>query len=143
LFAVLLCTFLFATAESSQKGKGRTGSHAACPQDKNPIRKAGLLEALRLGGLTTSELIAEISQRGVDFKCNDSVAAELRAVGAEPRLLEAVRETIAPAKQNYGSCGIKLPRDHVQQKHAIISRKLIEGGFALTRPSKTISRHFV
>ncbi|MBA3715738.1 MAG: hypothetical protein H0W76_25375, partial [Pyrinomonadaceae bacterium] len=59
-------------------------------QTRKPITKNGLLEAIRIGGLTTSELVREVQQRGVDFELTDDIQAELRRVGAAPEVVRAV-----------------------------------------------------
>lgn len=59
-------------------------------QTKKPISKKGLLEALRIGGLTTGELMLEVQQRGVDFALTREIEAELRGAGAESELIRAV-----------------------------------------------------
>jgi hypothetical protein len=58
---------------------------------KKPISKNGLLEAIRLNGLSTQELIDRINQRGVSFRLTSQDESEFRAVGARPELIEAVR----------------------------------------------------
>jgi hypothetical protein len=60
-------------------------------QSAKPITKRGLVEALRLKGLTEQELIQHIQKRGVDFRLSEETAAELKAAGAGPQLLDAVR----------------------------------------------------
>lgn len=59
-------------------------------QTPKPISKDGLLEALRIGGLTTAELVREVQRRGVEFKLNRSVEEELRKAGAAPELIRAI-----------------------------------------------------
>lgn len=59
-------------------------------QTRKPISKTGLVEALRIGGLSRAELVRQVEQRGVDFELTEQVAAELRRAGAGPALLRAV-----------------------------------------------------
>ncbi len=59
-------------------------------QTRKPITKNGLLEAIRIGGLTTSELMREVQQRGVDFVLTDDIVGELRRAGAAPELVRAI-----------------------------------------------------
>jgi len=59
-------------------------------QTGKPITKNGLLEAIRIGGLTTSELVRQVQQRGVDFELTDDIVGELRRAGAAPELVRAV-----------------------------------------------------
>jgi hypothetical protein len=60
-------------------------------ESKKPISKKGLLEAIRLNGLSTSELIDRVQERGVNFQMTDDDARELQQAGARPELIEAVR----------------------------------------------------
>jgi hypothetical protein len=64
---------------------------AGFAQVKKPISKKGLLEAIRLNGLSTSELIERVQERGVNFQMTDDDARELQQAGARPELIEAVR----------------------------------------------------
>lgn len=56
-----------------------------------PISRQGLVEALKIGGLTPQELVQLVGQRGVSFKLTPDAEAELRTAGATPALIEAVR----------------------------------------------------
>src|SRR5215469_15536727 len=60
-------------------------------QAKKPISKKGLLEAIRLNGLSTSELIERIQDRGVSFQLTDDDARDFQQAGARPELIEAVK----------------------------------------------------
>src|SRR5947209_3845029 len=71
-----------------------TGSTLA--QQKKPISKSGLLESIRLNGLSTRELVDRIEQRGVSFQMTAADEEEFRAAGARP-------EIIAAARANYRS----------------------------------------
>ena len=65
-----------------------------CPagaQAPKPITKQGLVDALRIGGLTLQELIQFVRDRGVDFQVSPDVEAELRSAAAQRELIEAVR----------------------------------------------------
>lgn len=57
---------------------------------KRPIRKSGLINALRINGLSTAELVREIERRGVDFTLTYENAQELIAAGATAEILDAV-----------------------------------------------------
>ncbi len=61
-----------------------------------PISQQGLTEALRIGGLTTQELIDIVKERGVAFQVTEQVEADLREAGALPSLIEAVRANYRP-----------------------------------------------
>ncbi|MEW6737709.1 MAG: hypothetical protein AB1489_40890, partial [Acidobacteriota bacterium] len=63
---------------------------------KKPISKNGLLEAIRLNGLSTQELIDRVNQRGVSFQLTSQDEAEFRAAGARPELIEAIRTNYRP-----------------------------------------------
>ena len=56
-----------------------------------PISEKGLEDALRIGGLSQTELIAQIERRGVDFTVTPDVEKRLRAAGASDQVIAAVR----------------------------------------------------
>jgi len=56
-----------------------------------PISKRGLIEALRLKGLTEQELIQHVEKRGVDFQLTAQDQTEIKEAGAGPQLIQAVR----------------------------------------------------
>ncbi len=68
----------------------------AWAQAKKPITKEGLIEALRIGGLSSRALVQEIKSRGVSFEVAGPIEAELRAAGARPAVIEAVRSNYRP-----------------------------------------------
>lgn len=72
-------------------------------QAKHPIKKKGLLDAVKLNALSTKELIARIQQRGVDFELTDEDEAELRQAGARPEVISAARENYRPAAPTVAS----------------------------------------
>lgn len=103
--AVLAALFLLSgachtpSAESSQlKAKPKSGS--AKQRAKSPIKKDAVFDALRIGGLNTTELVTLVKDRGVDFQITDEDERELRAVGARPALIEAIRENYR-GRSNY------------------------------------------
>jgi hypothetical protein len=71
------------------------GLTAQAPNAK-PISQQGLMEALRIGGLSTQELIEIVGKRGVAFQVTEPLEAELRAAGAQPSLIQAVRANYRP-----------------------------------------------
>ena len=73
---------------------------SAQTQSSAPITKRGLVEALRLKGLTEMELIQYVEKRGVDFQLQAGDEAELTQVGAGPRLIEVVRANYRAAPKN-------------------------------------------
>ncbi len=60
-------------------------------QPAKPIDRAGLMEAVRLRGLGTAEMVEIIREIGVDFRLRPEDEQELARLGADPRLIEAVR----------------------------------------------------
>ena len=68
------------------------GTHALAQQaGTKPITENGLLQALKIGGLTQAELVDQVNARSVDFTLSPSVEEELRKAGAGADLLDAVR----------------------------------------------------
>lgn len=70
---------------------GGSSAKRTSVRGKRPIRKRGLIEALRINGLSTAELVREIERRGVDFLLTDQDEADLIAAGATPEIIAAVR----------------------------------------------------
>src|SRR5215208_8229033 len=70
---------------------------AASTQTKKPISKQGLLNAVKINGLSTRELVAQIERRGVDFELTASDESDLQSVGARPEIIEAARSNYRPA----------------------------------------------
>lgn len=56
-----------------------------------PITRNGLVEALKLGGLSPEELISFVQKRGVDFQLTPAIEQEMRTAGATPELVQAVK----------------------------------------------------
>ncbi len=69
--------------------------------DTKPITLKGLEDALKIGGLKDSELIAQIKSRGVDFILTNQITDDLRGLGASAAVIQAVganyRGPAAPA----------------------------------------------
>jgi hypothetical protein len=59
---------------------------------KKPISRQGLVNAVKINGLSTTELIGEIRTRGVAFEMTADAEQELRSVGARPEVIEAARD---------------------------------------------------
>src|SRR5215471_5317177 len=78
-------------------------------QTKKPISKNGLLEAIRLNGLSTAELIERIQERGVNFQMTDDDVRDLQRAGARPELIEAVKANYRPGASS-GSSRPDTPR---------------------------------
>ncbi|MDT5156125.1 MAG: hypothetical protein QOC99_2734 [Acidobacteriota bacterium] len=72
-------------------------SATASMQAKKPITKQGLMNAVKINGLSTQELVQQIERRGVDFEMTASDESDLRGVGARPEIIEAARASYHPA----------------------------------------------
>lgn len=79
-------------------------------QVKKPITKEGLVEAVRLKGLTTKELIKQIGLRGVSFEMTAINEAELRGAGASPELIEAARANYRDADRAPAEQKVQFPK---------------------------------
>lgn len=64
---------------------------SAHAQTKKPISRQGLVNAVKINGLSTAELVGEINSRGVAFEMTADAEQELRSVGARPEVIEAAR----------------------------------------------------
>jgi hypothetical protein len=82
-----LLWILVAVALTVVKAHGQ----AAPDNEVKPISQQGLTKALQIGGLPTAELIQIVEKRGVAFPLTEEAERELRAAGATPELLAAVR----------------------------------------------------
>ncbi len=70
---------------------------AASTQTKKPITKQGLVNAVKINGLSTRELVQQIERRGVDFEMTASDETDLQSVGARPEIIDAARSNYRPA----------------------------------------------
>lgn len=70
---------------------------AAATQTKKPITKQGLVNAVKINGLSTRELVQQIERRGVDFEMTASDESDLQSVGARPEIIDAARSNYRPA----------------------------------------------
>ena len=68
----------------------------ASMQAKKPISRKGLVDAVKINGLSTAELLQQIQTRGVAFEMTPDAEAELRSVGARPEIIEAARSNYRP-----------------------------------------------
>ncbi|HEX3558342.1 MAG TPA: hypothetical protein VHU19_04015 [Pyrinomonadaceae bacterium] len=66
-------------------------STAEMQAGKKPITRKGLVEAVKINGLSTPEMIQFIQRRGVDFEMTADAEQELQQVGARPEVIEAAR----------------------------------------------------
>src|ERR1051325_7496325 len=69
----------------------------ALAQARKPISREGLVKAIRINGLSTTELVSEIQTRGVAFEMTADAEAEMRQAGARPEVIEAARQNYRPA----------------------------------------------
>jgi hypothetical protein len=88
---VLLAALLAALAASLFAAVGAA-------QTKKPISRKGLVDAVRINGLSTAELLQQIQARGVSFEMTPDAEAELRASGARPEVIEAARSNYRPTE---------------------------------------------
>jgi len=107
-------------------------------QAKKPISKQGLLEAVRLNGLSTQELVRQVQQRGVSFQLTPGDESELREAGARPELIEAVRTNYRAAAPSPGPTnprptqpGAPVPGGLPLSKDQIIA--MLQGGTSAAR----------
>jgi hypothetical protein len=72
---------------------------------KKPISRQGLVNAVKINGLSTTELVGEIQMRGVAFEMTADAEQELRSVGARPEVIEA-------ARSNYRTASVASTSSH-------------------------------
>jgi TonB family protein len=60
-------------------------------QTPKPIDREGLMEAVKLGGLGPQEIVGIIKDFGVDFRLTAEDEKQLRKLGADQRVIEAVK----------------------------------------------------
>lgn len=70
---------------------------ALAQTNQKPITRQKLVTAVKINGYSTSELIAEINRRGVDFEMTADAERELRSVGARPEVVDAARSNYRAA----------------------------------------------
>jgi len=70
--------------------------HAQTASQPKPISQEGLTSALKIGGLSTEELVKIVNDRGVAFQLTAPIESSLRAAGAATALIEAVRGNYRP-----------------------------------------------
>jgi hypothetical protein len=64
-----------------------------------PITQKGLVDALKIGGLSVQELVQFVEKRGVDFQLNTDVERELRDAGAQTDLIDAIKKNFRGTSQ--------------------------------------------
>ena len=84
------------TTTSTVNGRGTTQGQVNAPPAKRPLRKEQLIQALRVGGVSSNEYMKRIRERGVDFELTPAIEKELRAAGASSEMIEAIRANYRP-----------------------------------------------
>ncbi|HVF90352.1 MAG TPA: hypothetical protein VNH22_09805 [Blastocatellia bacterium] len=84
-------------------------SGTARMQGKKPITKQGLVQAVKINGLSTQELVAQIKARGVAFKMTADDENDLLSAGARPEIVDAARSNYR-AESSPASSGATAPR---------------------------------
>ena len=116
-----------------------TGARA---QTKKPISRQGLVNAVKINGLSTAELVGEIRTRGVAFEMTADAEQELRGVGARPEVIEAARSNYraaavassTPARTSptpRANTGAPIPAGDPLSKSEIVT--MLQGGIASSR----------
>ena len=115
---------------------------SAHAQTKKPISRQGLVNAVKINGLSTAELVGEIRTRGVAFEMTADAEQELRGVGARPEVIDAARENYragavassTPARTSPTprvNTGASVPAGDPLSKSEIIT--MLQGGIASSR----------
>jgi tetratricopeptide (TPR) repeat protein len=115
---------------------------SANAQAKKPISRQGLVNAVKINGLSTAELVGEIRARGVAFEMTADAEQELRSVGARPEVIDAARENYRagttartqPARTTptpRANAGAAVPAGDPLSKSEIIT--MLQGGIASSR----------
>ncbi|HKG12012.1 MAG TPA: hypothetical protein VKB12_01685, partial [Pyrinomonadaceae bacterium] len=115
-------------------------------QAKKPISRQGLVNAVKINGLSTAELVGEINTRGVAFEMTADAEQELRSVGARPEVIEAARGNYraastastqpartspTPRTQPRVSTGAPVPTGDPLSKSEIVT--MLQGGIPSSR----------
>lgn len=115
----------------------------AASQTSKPISRKGLVEAVRINGLSTPELVQIIERRGVDFEMTADAERELAAAGARPEVIAAARtnyraRVAQPATSNRAAAvrpptprGQPVPSGPPLSKSEVVT--MLQGGIAPTR----------
>jgi tetratricopeptide (TPR) repeat protein len=111
-------------------------------QAKKPISRQGLVNAVKINGLSTAELVGEINSRGVAFEMTADVEQELHSVGARPEVIEAARTNyraastarVQPARPSptpRANTGAAVPAGAPLSKSEIVT--MLQGGIPSSR----------
>jgi hypothetical protein len=129
---------------------------AAATQTKKPITKQGLVNAVKINGLSTRELVQQIERRGVDFEVTASDESDLQSVGARPEIIAAARSNYRPAatpaaatprvsatppRVNSGAPAAGVPDGPPLSKAEIVT--MLQGGIAPARVEQFVEKRGV
>ncbi len=127
---------------------------AASTQTKKPITKQGLVNAVKINGLTTRELVQQIERRGVDFELTAADESDLQSVGARPEIIAAARANYRPAvaaarptpaattpRVNSTAPAANVPAGPPLSKSEIVT--MLQGGIAPTRVEQFVEKRGV
>ena len=128
---------------------------AASTQTKKPITKQGLMNAVKINGLSTRELVLQIERRGVDFQLSSSDESDLQGVGARPEIIEAARSnyrpavvatapprtTTAPPRTNTTAPAANVPDGPPLSKAEIVT--MLQGGIPAARVEQFVEKRGV
>lgn len=120
-------------------------SNAPHAQTKKPISRQGLVNAVKINGLSTTELVGEIRTRGVAFEMTSDAEQELHSVGARPEVIEAARSNYRAAAtmtastqpshtsstQPHANTGAPVPAGPPLSKSEIVT--MLQGGIPSSR----------
>jgi hypothetical protein len=139
--AAVCAALLFAGAASTQTAK-------------KPITKQGLLNAVKINGLSTQELVQQIQRRGVDFEVTAADESDLQSVGARPEIIEAARAnyrpaaapmrpstTTAPPRSNTTGPASNVPDGPPLSKSEIVT--MLQGGISPARVEQFVEKRGV
>jgi hypothetical protein len=127
---------------------------AASTQTKKPITKQGLVNAVKINGLTTRELVQQIERRGVDFELTAADESDLQSVGARPEIIAAARANYRPAvaaarptpaattpRVNATAPAANVPAGPPLSKSEIVT--MLQGGISATRVEQFVEKRGV
>jgi hypothetical protein len=138
---VACAALLFASAASTQTAK-------------KPITKQGLMNAVKINGLSTQELVQQIQRRGVDFELTAADESDLQSVGARPEIIEAARAnyrptaapvrvttTNVPPRTNTSGPAANVPDGPPLSKSEIVT--MLQGGISPARVEQFVEKRGV
>ena len=113
------------------------------------------MNAVKINGLSTQELVAQIQRRGVDFEMTSSDESDLRAVGARPEIIDAARSnyratmtpvvshntTTTPPRTSSTSSSANVPDGPPLSKSEIVT--MLQGGISPARVEQFVEKRGV